>query len=67
MIRVEKRQRKHKCNFDWKNGHTIHKRLTRSFDSLEQANKFAEGKQVIDIYVCDGRYKVEWLKTTDNN
>lgn len=67
MIKVEKRLGTWTYHFDWQNGHTIHKKLTRSFDSLEQANKFAEDKQVIDIYVSGGRYKVEWLKITDNN
>ena len=39
--------------------------LSRSFDTLEEANKFAEGKQVTDIYRAAGRFKVEWLKTTE--
>ena len=37
--------------------------LSRSFDTLEAAQKFAEGKQVQDIYRASGRYKVVWIKT----
>ena len=36
--------------------------LSRSFDTLEEAKKFAEGKDTVDIYKSKGRYKVEWLK-----
>ena len=52
---------------DWQTGFTILKTLSRSFDTLEQAQRFAEGKQVTDIYRCNGRYKVEWQKALDNN
>ena len=33
----------------------------RSFDTLEAAQKFAEGKDVREIYRSKGRYKVEWV------
>ena len=41
--------------------------LSRSFQTLEAAQKFAEGKQVIDIYRNKGRFVVEWIKIIDNN
>lgn len=53
--------------FDWTTGYTKTRRLSRSFDTLEEATAFAEGKVVVDIYKSKGRYKVEWLKVTDNN
>ena len=37
--------------------HTKH----RSFDTLEAARAFAEGKNVVDIYRAKGRFKVEYL------
>lgn len=37
--------------------------LTRSFDTLEKAEKFACGKTVLDIYKINNRFKVEWVKT----
>ena len=52
---------------DWQNGYTKCRRLSRSFDTLEDANNFAEGKQVTDIYRSNGKYKVEWVKIKDNN
>lgn len=41
-----------------------HKRreLSRSFDTLEEAKKFAQGKEGTDIFRCRGRYKVTWIK-----
>lgn len=53
--------------FDWSNGYTTAKRLRRSFDTLEAATAFADGKATIDIYKSKGRYTVEWVKTTPNN
>ena len=53
--------------FDWENGYTIVKRLSRSFDSLDEAARFAEGKLDSGIYLSKGRYKVEWIKIIDNN
>ena len=44
--------------------HVEQRTLSRSFDTLEAAQKFAEGKDVRDIYRAHGRYKVEWVKTT---
>ena len=52
---------------DWENGYTKLRILSRSFDTLEEAIKFAEEKQTVDIYKSKGRYKVEWLKIIDNN
>lgn len=51
---------------DRKGYYTV-RELTRSFDTLEAAEKFAEGKQVLDIYKENGRFKVQWLKEIDNN
>ena len=39
--------------------------LSRSFDTLEAAQKFAEGKKVTDIYRVGGKFKVEWLNVTE--
>lgn len=36
--------------------------LTRSFDTLEAAQKFAEGKRGADVFKRRGRYAVEWQK-----
>ena len=43
--------------------HVEQRTLHRSFDTLEAAQKFAEGKTVIDIFRSQGRFKVEYLKT----
>ena len=53
-------------HFDWQNGHTKARRLTRSFDTADEAERFAKDKQVTDIYKINGRYKVEWIKTEVN-
>ena len=50
-------------NFDWVNGYIIRRRLSRSFETLEEAEGFAKGKDVVDIYMSKGLYKVEWAKT----
>ena len=39
--------------------------LSRSFDTLEAAQKFAEGKKVVDIYRAGGKFKVEWQTVTE--
>lgn len=52
---------------DWANGFTIEKRLSRSFKTLEEAQKFAEGKERTEIYISRRMYKVEWTKIIDNN
>ena len=52
--------------FDWVNGDQIRRRLSRSFDSLEDAQRFAKNKLNAEIYKSKGRYKVEWLKIIDN-
>ena len=59
--------RKTAHRFDWEKGHYKERILSRSFDSMEEAVKFAEGKDGVDVYVSKGRYKVEWMKTVDNN
>ena len=51
--------------FDWEHGYQKARRLSRSFDTLEEARTFAEGKTNTDIYISKGRYKVEWTKITD--
>ena len=48
--------------FDWEHGYYTRKVLTRSFPTLEAAEKFAEGKDVRDIYKNKGKYVVEWVK-----
>lgn len=53
--------------FDWENGYTKSRRLSRSFETREAAEAFAEGKHGTEIYVSKGKYKVEWIKTTGNN
>lgn len=52
---------------DWTKGYTKVRRLSRSFDSLEDAKKFSENKVNAEIYKSKGRYKVEWIKVVDNN
>lgn len=59
--------RKTTYRFDFENGYTITKRLSRSFDSLEEAQMFSENKMNADIYKSKGRYKVEWIKIINNN
>ena len=66
MVKVG-RINKSAYKFDWTNGYTIERKLTRSFDTLEQAQKFAENKRNADIFRSKGRYTVEWLKVVDNN
>ena len=51
---------------DFPNGHYIRRIFTRSFDTLEAAQRFAEGKDVIDIFRSHGRYKVEWQNVTSD-
>lgn len=53
--------------FDWNDGDTIVKTLSRSFDTLEEAVRFSQGKRTTDIYKSKGKYRVEWLKISDNN
>ena len=49
------------------NGVAPYKRreLSRSFNTLESAQKFAEGKDGTDIFRANGKYKVTWIKTVD--
>ena len=42
--------------------HIEQRTLSRSFETLEKAQRFAEGKSVTDIYKSNGRFKVEWKK-----
>ena len=55
--------RKTTHGFDWKVGHYKTRTLSRSFDTLEEAETFSADKKTLDIYKSNGRYKVEWLKT----
>lgn len=63
MSKMRKTSYKH----DWSRGFYIERTLTRSFETLEAANKFADGKNVLDIYRNKGKFVVEWLKVIDNN
>lgn len=36
--------------------------LSKSFDTLEDAERFASGKNVLDIFRSKGKYKVLWIK-----
>lgn len=60
--------RKTTYRFDWENGYTVCKRCSRSFATLEEANKFADEKPNSEVYISKGRYKVEWIliKSNDN-
>ena len=58
--------RKTKRGFTWERGYYKERTLTRSFDTLDAAQKFAEGKDVRDIYRNRGRFTVEWVKTTND-
>lgn len=40
----------------------IERTLHRSFATLEEANRFAAGKSVNDIYRSKGKFVVEWIK-----
>lgn len=53
--------------FDWGKGYTKRRRLSRSFKSLEDAQKFADGKKNTEIYKSKGMFKVEWTKIIDIN
>ncbi len=53
--------------FSWLDGWTTEKTLSRSFGTLAEAEAFSRGKNVVDIYRTLGKFKVEWLKTIDNN
>lgn len=53
--------------FDWVNGYTKYRRLSRSFKTIEEAMQFADGKENADIYKSKGIFKVEWTKIVDNN
>lgn len=48
--------------FDWTNGYYKSRTLSKSFDTLSDAEKFAKGKDVVDIYRSKGKIKVEWIK-----
>lgn len=52
--------------FNWTDGHTKERRLTRSFNTLEEARRFSEGKRDTDIFKNRGRYTVEWVKVEEN-
>lgn len=48
--------------FNWETGDYTRRELSRSFDTLKAAQRFAEGKNVIDIYRSHGRFVVVWVK-----
>lgn len=48
--------------FSWDKGNYKLLTLSRSFDTLEAAEEFAKNKNCPDIYMSNGRYKVEWIK-----
>ena len=50
--------------FNWSEGHYVKRTLSRSFDTLEAAQKFAENKDAEDIFRSKGRFVVRWVKTT---
>ena len=50
--------------FDWEKGYTKARRLHRSFNTLTEAMGFASGKDVRDIYLVRGKYRVEWITET---
>ena len=58
---------KTRYKFDWECGNTKVRELSRSFDTLEEAEWFATGKQNSDIYKSKGKYKVTWIKVVSNN
>lgn len=43
----------------------LRRELSRSFDTLEAAQKFAEGKEGTDIFRSHGKFKVVWFKTIE--
>lgn len=53
---------KTKHGFSWEKGYFKLRELTRSFDTLEEAKRFADGKNDTDIFISNGRYKVKWVK-----
>lgn len=59
--------RKTRHFFTWERGYYTERTLTRSFDTLEAAQKFAEVKDTRDIYRKNGRFVVEWVKTTPDD
>lgn len=54
--------RKTTYRFDWVNGYTVAKRLSRSFGTIEEASRFAKDKTNADIFRSKGKFKVEWTK-----
>lgn len=51
--------------FDWESGYTKARRLSRSFETMEEASRFADGKRNAEIYRSNGRYKVEYIKEVE--
>ena len=64
---MAKRFNKTVNGFSWERGYYTDRTLTHSFQTLEAAQKFAEGKDVLDIYRKGGRFVVEWVKHIDRN
>ena len=64
---MAKRFNKTVNGFSWDRGYYTDRTLTRSFQTLEAAQKFADGKDVRDIFRKDGKFVVEWVKRIDRN
>lgn len=53
---------KTRSGFNWADGYYQTREFSRSFDTIEDAKRFAEGKDVLDIFRSKGKYKVLWIK-----
>ena len=53
--------------FDRNVGYQKIRKLSYSFDTLEEAQAFANGKENTDIFISKNRYKVTWIKRVDFN
>lgn len=54
--------RKSFTTFSWERGAEKIRRLTRSFDTLSEAERFAANKLNSEIYKSRGKYVVAWTK-----
>lgn len=59
--------RKTVTSFDWSSGYTKTRRLSRSFKTLAEAERFAQSKTNAEIYIRKNLYRVEWTKKTVEN
>lgn len=62
MKEGKRKMKKTTIKFDWSEGYVKTRILSRSFETLQEAEKFAQGKDIMDIYISKGKYKVEWIK-----